>query len=188
MKMKRGMEGLFRAVLAVQDEDGRGAELTEERVRDVLLGLNVFTADEERMLATSPLARDTYAEVVEDLQIERQVFEERHKAAGLKTSTSPLLVAESEQDLIEIVSDDFSVTVRSHPVSDEWIITLKLHDRFREIVRAEDVLTLVDDTDVTWVRGQVNDYGEIHSYCWPCKETPAERIKKQGFALNVRYG
>jgi len=188
MTMKRGMEELFRAVLAVQDEDGQGAELTEERVRAVLLGLDVFTADEERMLATSPLARDTYAEVFEEVEIERQVFRQRCEQARLNTNTGVLLAAAGGHDPIEIPSDDFSVTIRSHPVSEGWIVTLTLRDRFRRMARAEDVLALVDDQGVTWLRGQVNTFGEINSYEWPYDETPAERIQKSGFALRVQHG
>jgi hypothetical protein len=62
-------------VLALQDEDGRGAELTEERVRHVLLGRGTFTADERSLLATSPLARLIYAEIAEDLRLEREAVE-----------------------------------------------------------------------------------------------------------------
>jgi len=182
------MEGLLSDMLALQDEDGGGAELTEERVREVLLRRDVFTVDEERMLATSPLARDIYAEILEEVKLERQVFRQRCELAGVNTSTRVLLAAAGGQDPIVIPSDDFSVTVRSHPVSRGWIVTLTLYDRFRRMIRTEDVLALVDDQDVTWVRGQVNDFGEIHSYHWPHNETPTERIRKQGFALGVQYG
>jgi hypothetical protein len=61
-----GIERLLKEVLARQLEDGRGAELTEQRVRAVLSGRDAFTTDEEYLLVTSPLARLTYAEVRED--------------------------------------------------------------------------------------------------------------------------
>src|SRR5215470_4270956 len=66
------MYALLRGVLAHQVEDGRGAELTEERVRDVLLRRAAFTADEEYLLLTSPLARWIYAGVREDLRLNEE--------------------------------------------------------------------------------------------------------------------
>ena len=76
MTVDSGIDRLLKDVLALQDEDGRGAELTEERVRHVLLGRGTFTADERSLLATSPLARLTYAEIAEDLRLEREAFEQ----------------------------------------------------------------------------------------------------------------
>src|SRR5258708_28067843 len=76
MTVDSGIDRLLKDVLALQDEDGRGAELTEERVRHVLLGRDTFTADERSLLATSPLARLTYAEIAEDLRLEREAFEQ----------------------------------------------------------------------------------------------------------------
>jgi len=87
-----------------------------------------------------------------------------------------------------IPSDDFSVTVRRHPIRDGWVITLALGERFRRTTRSEDILVLVDDQDVTWARGQINTYGEIHSYRWPYDESPAERMRRPGFALRVVHG
>ena len=76
MTVDSGIDRLLKDVLALQDEDGRGAELTEERVRHVLLGRDTFTADERNLLATSPLARSTYAEIAEDLRLEGEAFEQ----------------------------------------------------------------------------------------------------------------
>jgi hypothetical protein len=42
MMVNSKLEKLLGEVLALQDEDGRGAELTQERTRDVLLGRDVF--------------------------------------------------------------------------------------------------------------------------------------------------
>ena len=52
MKNKSGIEKLLSDVLALQQEDGRGAELTEEQVRDVLLGAASFTDADNTSLRT----------------------------------------------------------------------------------------------------------------------------------------
>jgi hypothetical protein len=188
MKAKSAIERLLADVLALQDEDGGGAGLAEERVRHVLLGRDTFTADEENILLTSPLARATYAEVLEDVQIEREAFRHRIEIAGIEPATAVLLAASGGPYPMVIPSEDFSVTVRSHPLSKGWVITLTLRDRFRQIIHSEDVLALVDDQDVTWLRGQMNSYGEIHSYDWPYDGTPVERMQRSGFALRVQHG
>jgi len=183
-----GMAKLLSDVFGSQDEDGRGVDLTEERVVDVLLGGGTFSAAEEQLLAASPLARNTYAEVFVDLQIERDAYQQRCELAGIRNSTKFLLAAAGGQYPLVIPSEDFSVTVRPHPIRDGWVITLALGEQFCRITRAEDVLVLVDDQGVMWVRGQINTYGEIHSYKWPYDESPTERIRKQGFALRVIHG
>ena len=53
---------------------------------------------------------------------------------------------------------------------------------------AGDWLTLVDDQGVTWLRGQVNTYGEIHSYGLSCAEELAQHVRMAGFRLRVRPG
>lgn len=183
-----GIGKLLSDVLASQDEDGRGGDLTEERVVDVLLGGGTFSAAEERLLAASPLARNTYAEVFDDLQMERDAYQQRCELAGIRNSTRFLLAAAGGQYPLVIPSDDFSVTVRAHPTRDGWVITLALGERFRRVTRAEDVVVLVDDQGVTWVRGQINTYGEIHSYNWPYDESPTDRMREPGFALRVIHG
>ena len=187
MKNKSGIEKLLNDVLALQQEDGRGAELTEERVRDVLLGAASFTDAEEHLLASSPLARGTYATALAEVEIEREAYRQRCERAGLHTSTGSLLAAATGQYPLVIPSDDFSVTVRPHPIDGGWVITLALSKQFRRITGPADVLALVDDRNVTWVRGQLNVYGEIHSYCWPYHESPAERSREPGFALRVLH-
>ena len=175
MTMKSPMEKLLDEVLALQDEDGRGAELTEERVSDVLLGRDAFTAHEEHLLMTSPLARSTYAEAENDLQIEREAFRQRCEAANIMTTTAETRWAAAGG--FTLSSHDFGVKVRPHPLSPGgWVITLTLSEKFLEIIRPEDVLALVDDHDDTWLRGEVNSYGEIHSYDWPHVGTPADRM------------
>jgi hypothetical protein len=190
MTMKSQMEKLLDEVLALQDEDGRGAQLTEERVRDVLLGRDAFTADEERLLATSPLARSTYAEIQEDVQIEREAFRQRCEAANIVTTTARTrLAAESGDNDFTLQSHDFVVRVRPHPLSPGgWVITLTLSEKFLQIIRAEDVLALVDERNDTWLRGEVNSYGEIHSYDWPYAGTPASSMRRSDLALHVRHG
>jgi hypothetical protein len=187
MKKKSGIEKLLSDVLAMQQEDGRGAELTEERVRDVLLGTESFSDAEEHLLANSPLARHTYAAALEEVEIEREAYRQRCERAGLHTSTGNLLAAATGQYPLVIPSDDFLVTVRPHPIDGGWVITLALSEQFRRITGPADVLTLVDDQNVTWIRGQLNVYGEIHSYCWPYPESPAERARRPGFALRVLH-
>jgi hypothetical protein len=189
MTMKSQMEKLLDEVLALQDEDGRGAELTEERVRDVLVGRDGFTGDEERLLMTSPLARSTYAEVLEDLQIEREAFRQRCEAANVVTATARMrLAAESGDSDFTLQSHDFVVRVRPHPLSPGgWVITLTLSEKFSKVVRTQDVLALVDDQNDTWLRGEVNSYGEIHSYDWPYAGTPADRMRRSDLALRVRH-
>jgi len=81
-----GIDRLLKDVLALQDEDGRGAELTEERVRHVLLGSDTFTATERSLLATSPLARLTYAEIAEDLRLEREAVQQGWQEEGVHQS------------------------------------------------------------------------------------------------------
>src|SRR5262245_39496643 len=98
MMVKPGMEKLLGEVLALHDEDGRGAELTEERARDVLLGRDVFRPHEERLLATSPLARSTYAEVQEDLRLQEEAFLTRCRRAGIETEIVFPLAASGGRD------------------------------------------------------------------------------------------
>jgi hypothetical protein len=88
MTVDSGIDRLLKDVLALQDEDGRGAELTEERVRHVLLGRDTFKADERSLLATSPLARLTYAEITEDLRLEREAFEQGSHEEAVQQSPS----------------------------------------------------------------------------------------------------
>jgi hypothetical protein len=76
-----GVDGLLRELLNRQVEDGRGAELTEKRVREVVSGRDVFTAEEERLLLTSPLARSTYAEVQAELQRNSAMASRRNRRA-----------------------------------------------------------------------------------------------------------
>jgi hypothetical protein len=190
MTIPSAMEKLLDEILGLQDEDGRGAALTEERVRDVLLGRDAFTAQEERLLMTSPLARLTYAEAAEDLKIERAAFRQRCEAANVVTTTAQtLLAAESSDESFTRQSRDFIVSVRPHPIAaGGWVITLTLGERFQHIVCEKDVLALVDDRDETWLRGEVNCYGEIHCYDWPYAGTPADRMRRNDLALHVRYG
>ena len=169
--VKSRMEKLLDEVLALHDEDGRGAELTEERARDVLLGRDVLKPYEERLLATSPLARSTYAEVQEDLRLEEEAFLTRCRRAG-----------------IELSNADFSIRLRSRPISEGWVISLTLSDRFRKIMHSDGWLIVVDDQGATWLRGQVNSYGEIHSYGLPDGEDPAKTVRRKGFKLRVRPG
>jgi len=187
--MKSPTEKLLDEVLALQDEDGRGAELTEERVRDVLLGRDAFTTHEEHLLMTSPLARSAYAEAEDDLQIEREAFRQRCEAANIVTTTAHTRWAAAGGDNdFTLQSHDFVVRVRPHPLSPGgWVITLTLSEKFLEIIRAEDVLALVDDHNDTWLRGEVNSYGEIHSYDWPHVGTPADRMRRSDLALQVRH-
>jgi hypothetical protein len=188
MTMKSPIEKLLDEVLALQDDDGRGAELTEERVRHVLLGRDTFTTYEQRLLMTSPLARSTYAEVDDDLQIEREAFRQRCEAANIVTTTARTrLAAESDNDFT-LQSHDFVVRVRPHPLSPGgWVITLTLSEKFLEIIHAEDVLALVDDHNDTWLQGEANSYGEIHSYDWPHVGTPADRMRRRDLSLHVRH-
>ena len=183
-----GMHRLLSDVLALQNEDGRGAELTEERVKHVLLGRDAFTTDEERILTSSPLARLTYAEIVEDLRLEEEAFQQRCERAGIKTETGALMAASGGQYPMVLPSDDFSVTLRPHPMSAGWVISLTLRDQFRRIMHSNEGLALVDDQGVTWLRGQVNSYGEVHSYDWPYDETPTKCVQREGFKLRVRPG
>jgi hypothetical protein len=160
----------------------------EERVRQVLSGRDIFTTEEEHILATSPLARLTYAEALEDWRLEEEAFAQRCERAGIKTQTGSLLAASGGQYPIVLPSDDFSVTLRPHPVSAGWVISLTLRDQFRRIIHADEQLALVDDRNVTWLRGQVNSYGEVHSYDWPYDETPARCVQREGFRLRIRPG
>jgi hypothetical protein len=182
------MGKLLGEVLALQDEDGRGAELTEERARDVLLGRDVFRPDEERLLATSPLARSTCVEVQEDLRLEEEAFLTRCRRAGIETEIAFPLAASGGQDPPELANADFSIRLRSRPISEGWVISLTLSDRFRKIMHSDGWLTLVDDQGVTWLRGQVNSYGEIHSYGLPGGEGSAQCVRRKGFKLRVRPG
>jgi hypothetical protein len=188
MMVKSGMEKLLGEVLAFHDEDGRGADLTEERARDVLLGHDVFRRDEERLLATSPLARSTYAEVQEDLRLEEEAFLTRCRRAGIETEIVFPLAASGGEDPPELSNADFSIRLRSRPISEGWVISLTLSDRFRKIMHSDGWLIVVDDQGVTWLRGQVNSYGEIHSYSLPGGEDPAKTVRRKGFKLRVRPG
>lgn len=187
MTSEPGIERLLGDVLALQQEDGRGAELMDERVREVLLGADSFTDAETHLLATSPLSRRIYAEVLEEVLIEREAYRQRCERAGLRTSTGSLLAAATGQYPLVFPVDDFSVTVRPHPIDGGWVITLALSERFRRVTGPADVLMLVDDQNVTWARGQLNVYGEIHCYRWPYPESPAERTRRPGFALRVLH-
>jgi hypothetical protein len=188
MMVKPRMEKLLGEVLALHDEDGRGAELTEERARDVVLGRDVFRPDEERLLATSPLARSTYAEVQEDLRLEEEAFLTRCSRAGIETEIAFPLAASGGRDPPELSNADFSIRLRSRPISEGWVISLTLSDRFRKITHPDGWLIVVDDQGVTWLRGQVNSYGEIHSYGLPGGEDPAKTVRRKGFKLRVRPG
>jgi hypothetical protein len=188
MMVNSKLEKLLGEVLALQDEDGRGAELTQERTRDVLLGRDVFRPDEEHLLATSPLARSTCAEVQEDLRLEEEAFLTRCRRAGIETEIVFPLAASGGQDPPELANADFSIRLRSRPISEGWVISLTLSDRFRKIMHSDGWLTLVDDQGATWLRGQVNSYGEIHSYGLPGGEGPAQRVRRKGFKLRVRPG
>jgi hypothetical protein len=190
MTAESGMERLWKDVLALQDEDGRGAALAEERVREVLSGRDAFTAEEEFLLTTSPLARSVYAEVVEDLRLEEAAFVERFRRAGIDTVAAYPLAASSGGEPLEMSNADFTVRLQKHPSSEEWIVSVILSDRVRDrkIISAGDWLTLVDDQGVTWLRGQVNTYGEIHSYGLSCAEELAQRVRMAGFRLRVRPG
>jgi hypothetical protein len=184
--VKSGMEKLLGEVLALHDEDGRGAELTEERARDVLLGRDVFRRDEERVLATSSLARSTYAEVQEDLRLQEEAFLTRCRRARIETEIVFPSAASGGEDPPELSNADFSIRLRSRPISEGWVISLTLSDRFRKIMHGW--LVVVDDQGVTWLRGQVNSYGEIHSYSLPNGEDPAKTVRRKGFKLRVRPG
>jgi hypothetical protein len=188
MTVETGMERLLKDVLALQDEDGRGAGLSEERAREVLSGRDTFTADEELLLAMSPLARSTCAEVREDLRLEEDAFLERCRGAGIETEITLPLAASDGEGVPEMFNADFSVQLRRRPFSEGWVVSLVLSDRFRRIVTPESWLILVDDRDVVWLRGQVNRYGEVHSYGLSCAEDLAQRVRKEGFKLRVRPG
>jgi hypothetical protein len=175
-------------VLNTQDEDGRGADLSEERARAICCGDKMHQG-EKYLLVTSPLARKTYRRVWENVQIEREACHRRWERAGVQTTTAVLAAAASEQYPIEIPgkSGDFRVIVRPHSMSQGWIITLSLGESFRRNVRNDEILAVFDDRRAVWVRGTVNSYGEIHSYDWSYKETPWERIRQQGFGLTVEH-
>lgn len=74
------VDGLLRELLSRQVEDGRGAELTEQRVREVMSGRDVFTVAEERLLLTSPLARSTYAQVRAEQQRNSAMISRRSRS------------------------------------------------------------------------------------------------------------
>lgn len=187
MTTRPEMENLLDEVLALQNEDGRGAELTEERVREVLLRHDTFTAEEERLLRTSPLARLTYAEAAEDLQAGREAaFRERCARASVNTEIVSL--AASGGGYPRFSNDDFIVELDHHPETDGWVVTLTLLDRVHQIVDPNEVLVLEDDQGATWLRGQVNSFGQIHSYEWSLDDDPAQRARRDGFKLRVRSG
>jgi hypothetical protein len=190
MSVESGMERLWKDVLALQDEDGRGTALAEERVREVLSGRDAFTAEEELLLAISPLARSVYAEVGEEMRLEEAAFVERFRRAGIDTDLAYPLAASSGGEPLEMSNADFTVRLQKHPSSEEWIVSVILSDRVRDrkIISAGDWLTLVDDQGVTWLRGQVNTYGEIHAYGLSCAEELAQRMRMEGFKLRVRPG
>jgi len=194
MTTKSPMEKLLEEVLALQDEDGRGAELTEERLRNVLLGRDAFTTHEEHLLMTSPLARSSCAEVREDLRLEGEVFIARCRRAGIKTEVVLPLAASGGQDPLDrtvvlLPHDDCPVKLHRHPRSKGWIVSLTLSDRLREIIGPDGWLTLVDNQGVTWLHGQVNSYGEIHSYGLPSGgEDPTQLVRREGLRLRVRPG
>jgi hypothetical protein len=181
------MKKLLDEVLALQDEDGRGAELTEERAWDVLSGRGAFTAYEEHLLMTSPLARLTYAGAVDDLKVKRQAFRWRCEAAGVRTTTARKVLAASTADDVFIRDGrDFAVTVRPHPLSPGgWIITLTLREKFLQMIDADDVLALADHHGDIWLCGKVNCYGEIHSFEWPHPGTPADRMRRSDLELRI---
>src|SRR5215831_7271897 len=95
MTTESGMERLLKEVLARQVEDGRGAELTEQRVREVLSGRDAFTTDEEYLLVTSPLARLTYAEVAEELRLEKEALHQRREQEELQQHRNGVLIRRS---------------------------------------------------------------------------------------------
>jgi hypothetical protein len=188
MAIRSAMENLLDDVLGLQDEDGRGAELTEERVREVLLGRDAFTAGEEQLLMTSPVARLTYAEVQEDLRLGEEAFLERCRRAGIETEITYPLAASGSEDLPEMSNADFSIKLRSRPISEGWVVSVVLSERVCKIISPGSWLTLVDDQGATWLRGQVNTYGEVHSYGSSCPEDLPQRVRREGFKLRVRPG
>jgi hypothetical protein len=180
------MDKLLAEILDRQDEDGRGAELSEERVRAVLCEGKRLNPAEKYLLATSPLARDTYANVLNEVEIERQACRHRWEHAGIQTSVHTLLAAATAHYPLVIPAKDFSVTVRPHPTR-AWSITLKLGEGFLRQIGGRDILALVDHQEVVWASGPVNDYGEITTAGWSSSETPLERTRQRGFSLQVRH-
>lgn len=181
------MDRMLIELLERRTDDGRGADLSDERVWAVLCEGSEFDENEKLLLATSPLARETYALGMQELEIKRRATLERWKRAGLQTQTTSLLAASADRYPIVVSTDDFEVVVRQHPTSEGWTITLALGETFHRNIGPNEGITLLDDANVSWVRGAPNVYGEIHSYKWPYDESPVERMRKPGFTLRVEH-
>ncbi|MCB1545173.1 MAG: hypothetical protein H6872_09320 [Methylobacteriaceae bacterium] len=178
------IDRLLFELLDRQDEDGRGADLSEERLREVLREGKLLCDDEKYLLATSPLARANYVAVEETLRVEREAKRRGWQQAGIQTETR-LLAASSDSDPLVIAGGDFSVTVRRHPTSDGWLVTLALGDKFLRNIGPEDIISLVDDQGNVWVRGRPSVYGQVHAYEWPYPGSPASETRRTGFSLRV---
>jgi hypothetical protein len=183
------LDKLLIEVLGRQKEHWHGAELTEERIRAVLQQRALFDDRERFLLASSPIAREIYAQIWAEVDIDREACRRRWANAGLATSTGSLRAATTHEHYpieIEGMNDDFLVTIRRNPLQQGWLITLSLRERFRRAVKVGDVLAMVDDRNVRWIVGSPNEYGELHTSDWPYVETPWERIRQHGFVLYVQ--
>ncbi|WP_439530810.1 hypothetical protein [Pannonibacter sp.] len=166
--------GLLAAVLASQSEPEGFEPLTDERIRQALTTGPRLTADEKRLLWSSPDARAHF------LTIRRQVrldLSEAIASAGLGTSDMRLAASgSSSQD--EVTGRGFTVSLfRDEAFEDEWSISVELSQEYLKFLPAETPVTLQDTGGLIWARGIPDVYNRIGA-TWQASETPQERLKR----------
>jgi hypothetical protein len=171
---------LLRHVLAEQIDDGAGDTLTENRILEVLNGRDTFTAVEQRLLWTAPVARRRY------LHLRREAA--ARAAAAMKQGGAELVgrrMAAAAADNVHVleIGDSTLHIVRDPDPKLLWILSLRLGERFLQNLPAGLSVRLADTGGRTWLLGRPDSSGEIHGSWGDATASPFQRLLEHQLVL-----
>lgn len=171
---------LMATMLAEQsDRDDADMALDEARLRRVLSGDAPLSAIEQRLLWTSPTARQRLA----------MLWESRHAAQYLawqRAGVSPQIhyQAAADQAVQPITIETHPhCTIKLFPLDADgahWTVYIKLSDTVQQTLLSG--IRLVDSGGLQWLAGQVDNDGEL-SADWPHAEPPLQRLHRYALRL-----
>ncbi len=163
-------DNLARLLLAVLDrqlESGKHKMITRERLKETLTTGPPLTEEEKKILLFSPVARDDYAGMCNEICKE---LNERLQLYGVDNEILPLAAATTD-DKVVMKGADFNVTLfNKTEIGIPWVILIQLGSSYLRTINPMTQLRLVDSGGLEWLRGRPDSNGELTG-AWQDDET-----------------
>lgn len=172
------MEGLLADILNAQIED-EPPDMSPDIWRQAILGQRKLNTAEERVLWTSPSARDEF------LRLRRVLLapaRDAWRAQGLDANVF-LMAAASEDREHLVEGKGWQLSIAPIPTAG-WVLTLRVEPQSAALLPEYSRVRLVDDDGLIWGQGRLDDDGAL-DLDWPHDGSPLERLRRMGLRLQV---